>query len=428
MTVATATPGEIVERDLTVTPLRVVTLSGRATAESSGAPVAGVEVHVVRENDLRDERPLATTAADGTWSLTTGLRADEGVWVCFDAERPGNPTSATGFSNQCIGGADFDPAPRTTTADRRVFGTATAVSSSGRLDIALRPTRSVTGRVQDSDGVPLGGAVVLVRKPSTEITYSATTDATGRYAVAVGIRRSVWDGMVRICSDPDAAYGRRFVGRVHVVAVPGAIHHLRRAPGRRLHRVAGRHTHRQRAREHHRQGCRRTDRERGVHHEARREDRIRGEHRRRQASGPRASCPARTRRTRLCTSGLNLPQTCVPLTALGIAQAAYRGEPPRRAPGRRTAGLRVRRRDRQRHGRAGGGCVGQHLGQPRRHPRPHRCLGQVLLHPRHPRPDLGVDQRHHGGPPRVPGLGAGERRSSAAPTPRSTSSWSRPPR
>lgn len=205
--VATATPGAVVERDLTITPLRLVTFSGKVTAASGGAGVAGVGVHVVRDTHLRDDRPLATTAADGTWSLTTGLRTDESVRVCFDAERPAGPGSATGFSNQCVGGADFDPTPRTTTVDRRMFGVATSVSSSAQLDIALRPTVTVTGRVRSDDGSPLAGAVVSVHKPSTEITYSTTTDATGRYVLPVGVRASVWDGMVQVCSDPDGATG-----------------------------------------------------------------------------------------------------------------------------------------------------------------------------------------------------------------------------
>lgn len=205
--VETATPGAVVEQDLTVTPLRVVTLSGQVTAETSGTAVAGVGVHVVRDTHLRDERALATTAADGTWSLTTGLRTNESVRVCFDAERPASPGAATGYSNQCVGGSDFDPTPRTTTVDRRISGVATSVSSSSRLDIALRPTATVTGQVRSDDGSPLAGAVVSVHKQYLENATSTRTDAAGRYSLAVGVQVSLWDGRVQVCSEPDTATG-----------------------------------------------------------------------------------------------------------------------------------------------------------------------------------------------------------------------------
>ncbi|KRA32583.1 MULTISPECIES: carboxypeptidase-like regulatory domain-containing protein [unclassified Nocardioides] len=205
--VTTSLPGETVQQDLTITPLRVVTISGRATSATGGTAVPGVGVHIVGARGAGVATPLAHTGADGRYSVTTALGSDDSVSVCFDAERHLTPGAATGYGNQCFGGADFEPGVPADPSDRSVFGTATPVSVTSQVDVALVRTATVSGKVTAPGDVPLAGVPVSLRKHSGEVRRTVTTDATGRFTVSVGAPSTGPGLPITVCADTSLATG-----------------------------------------------------------------------------------------------------------------------------------------------------------------------------------------------------------------------------
>lgn len=204
--VVTATAGETVTQDIILAPRRVVTITGRVTG-TLGSPVAGVGVHLVDANGVGDGMALAYTGADGRYTVTTALSADETRGVCFDAERHQAAGAGTGYANQCFGGADFDPEPPDDPHDRSAFGTTTPVSATTAVDIALARATTVSGSVTAAGGAKLHGAVVTVLKHNDEVRRTATTDASGRFAVAIGAPAGGGSLPVRVCVSTRTATG-----------------------------------------------------------------------------------------------------------------------------------------------------------------------------------------------------------------------------
>ena len=204
--VVTATPGETVVQDVLLTPRRVVTISGRVTG-TLGAPVPGVGVHLVDANGVGDGTPLAFTGGDGRYTVTTALDADQTRGVCFDAERHQAVGAGTGYANQCLGGADFDPEPPESADDRSAFGAMTPVSASSTVDITLARATTVSGSVTGAGGATLAGATVTVLKHDGEVRRTAATDGAGRFAVVVGVPSGSGSLPVRVCVSTRGATG-----------------------------------------------------------------------------------------------------------------------------------------------------------------------------------------------------------------------------
>lgn len=203
---ATAVHGDTVELNLSATPRRLLTFSGRVTG-SLGAPVSGVGVHLVDARGVRDDTDPVFTGPDGRYTVTVAPIADETRGVCFDAERHQTPGAATGLANQCAGGAGFDPEPNPIESDPSTYGTTTQFGQSSTVDIALASTTTVSGRVTAADGTPLAGAVVAVSMHFRVLRRTATTDATGRYSVAVGTPVGATQVPILVCADASRATG-----------------------------------------------------------------------------------------------------------------------------------------------------------------------------------------------------------------------------
>lgn len=205
--VATSTPGETVRHDATITPLRVVTISGRVTNASGAAAVPEVGVHLVDRFGVDDGIPLTFTGADGRYTVTTALGADDAVSVCFDAERHRTPAAATGYGNQCFGGADFAPGPPASPGDTSVFGTTTPVSTSSQVDVALAAASTVSGKVVTPEGAALAGVVVTVIKHNGDVRRTTTTDTAGKFVLRIGASPTGATLPIAICANPAAASG-----------------------------------------------------------------------------------------------------------------------------------------------------------------------------------------------------------------------------
>lgn len=203
--------GETVRQDFRLTPVSSVVVSGRVTG-LLGAPVAHVGVHVVDERGRTDGVPLAFTAADGTYTITKPLPSGESFGVCFDAERHQTAGAATGFSNQCHGGSDFDP-EITPDGESSTFGVITPVAASETIDISLSRATVITGRVISADGAALVGATITANKQGRQIRRTTLTDADGRYSLTVGTSSAGATGIVvGVCANTDVASGGTSAG------------------------------------------------------------------------------------------------------------------------------------------------------------------------------------------------------------------------
>lgn len=150
-------------------PTLAATLSGQVV-DPDGAPIEGVTVVAY---DTRLNYATATSAVDGTWSMSSlpagryrlrGLPADDAPW----ADRFGPDTWS------------FCDADVWTVGDHDVVDGA---------ELELPLGGSLAGRLLDADGAPVAGADVLVYGTSTrtELVYRlTTTDADGRFT-AVGL-------------------------------------------------------------------------------------------------------------------------------------------------------------------------------------------------------------------------------------------------
>ena len=169
---------DVAEIDVALPPAPRV--EGRVT-DASGAPIAGVGVHVCGL-DIYCNALLATTAADGSYTGAVPggvevyllLDGDSYAWGFYDSSAPGHYTR------------DQSAATRLAVAD----------GDSVRADVMLPPAPRIEGRVIDAFGVPLAGIQVqaLGNGFAGDICTvdlwacdmeNATTGADGTYSVEV---------------------------------------------------------------------------------------------------------------------------------------------------------------------------------------------------------------------------------------------------
>ncbi|MFW5471882.1 beta strand repeat-containing protein [Knoellia sp. CPCC 206450] len=146
---------------------RAGTISGKVTAQTGGAALAGVDVSV--SNDSTFE--FATTAADGTYSVP-GLAPASDYVVCF---------SETTVAGVTYFGECWNNQPDESTATKvAVTGGATTANINGTLGSAGGMSGKVTAA---SGGAALDGVEVTVSSDSTFVFEFATTAADGTWSV-----------------------------------------------------------------------------------------------------------------------------------------------------------------------------------------------------------------------------------------------------
>lgn len=213
------TYGLTVTKNFALTPLPVVTVTGKLTSTADTSPVVGATIVPLVDGRRPDRRPVFKTGTDGSFTASIGATAKQQVQICFDAERN------TGYTNQCFGGADY-----TLVYDQvHLVGTATVVRDGQNVSTKLVPRSVVTGTVRDSEGSPLAGVSVGASVyDRAEFAYPTETDATGRYQIRTPIRPGRYDAEpVSVCTkvsskttggSSKASYHDRCSPRVQVTA------------------------------------------------------------------------------------------------------------------------------------------------------------------------------------------------------------------
>ncbi|MCO8270930.1 carboxypeptidase-like regulatory domain-containing protein [Actinoplanes sp. TRM 88003] len=136
---------------------RAGSFAGRLTT-SAGGPAAGVAVTVDDYNTAREYK--TTTGADGSYSVKVPPRGDYVV-----SYRDGN------FRQYAVGTTDQQQARHYTVAS----------GQNVRVNDRFLQAASLTGRLVDAAGAPVGSATVRFIYTETAFELQTTTDADGRY-------------------------------------------------------------------------------------------------------------------------------------------------------------------------------------------------------------------------------------------------------
>ena len=145
--------------------------------DTGGTPQGLTNVFVSVSSPSNGAYEFATTAADGSYTVT-GLEAATDYRVCFSASAAtGGSSDATGYLDQCY---DNQPISGTPTPVSVALGATTS-----NINAALVGGGAISGTVTDADGVPHGLANVQVQvfAPSSQSYWYATSAADGSYSV-----------------------------------------------------------------------------------------------------------------------------------------------------------------------------------------------------------------------------------------------------
>ncbi len=156
--------------------LPVATVSGRITDASSGEGVDGVTVELWRVPfDWNESRPMAITAADGTYKIAT-FPMEAQVQV---NQRDFNLDPNDGLPDGWLPVRNF----LSDSYDNNKTLTLAGGSAATGIDVALRPGGTITGQITDGTGQPLAGARAFAFVAPSNQTSLAFADADGRYAL-----------------------------------------------------------------------------------------------------------------------------------------------------------------------------------------------------------------------------------------------------
>jgi hypothetical protein len=151
-------------------------LSGTVTdAAGTHHGLAGVEVKVSVPSCSYSCVHVATTAADGSYSMRW-LAPGSDYTVCFSAPRAsGGSSDATGYVDQCW---QNQPTPGTRTPITLTSGTTTT-----GINAALTAAATISGKVTDAGGTFQGLANVWVTVTSSGGSTRFLTGASGTYVI-----------------------------------------------------------------------------------------------------------------------------------------------------------------------------------------------------------------------------------------------------
>jgi Carboxypeptidase regulatory-like domain len=162
------------------------------TVDGAGHGVGGVVVHLGQASYTEFADPVAVTADDGTYSISGLAAADYSV--CFAAHGGTPGVGAYGYSNECWNG-EPNSADAVTVA---------AQALTGGVDAHLTAAAAIRGRVTDTGGHPLKGAVVTVGYPGSD--EQTTSAADGSYTLR-GLDTLLGDSYQICADDPNAVTG-----------------------------------------------------------------------------------------------------------------------------------------------------------------------------------------------------------------------------
>jgi hypothetical protein len=165
------TTGQTLSVDVSLA--RTGSISGRVTAASSGAALAGVSVWVATPEGRA--YASAETDASGVYRTTQPLPAGN-YTVCF---------AANGYHSQC-----YNDRPYTSGGPRDLVPLAVGQNVTG-IDAVLRPAGTIRGRVTAADtGEPVAGAQVRLYPAENVVGgyHSLTTAADGTYTTLVALQ------------------------------------------------------------------------------------------------------------------------------------------------------------------------------------------------------------------------------------------------
>ncbi len=143
-------------------------ISGKVTAATGGAALAGIDVSI--QSASQGSFDSATTAADGTWSVG-GLKPATDYVVCFTGGVVGTVT----YFDEC-----WNNQPNETTATKV---TVTAGTVAPNINGTLASAGAMSGTVTADGGGALGDVEVSVSSASLGSFDSATTAADGTWSV-----------------------------------------------------------------------------------------------------------------------------------------------------------------------------------------------------------------------------------------------------
>jgi hypothetical protein len=154
-------------------------ISGRATAASGGAGLAGVMVDVFGSGGI----PLTSVLSDssGGYSVLGLAPSPTGYTVCFDASAAIGGPSATGYQSLCYQKVAWTPGaslpPRTKPVPVSAGKTATGISA------AMSAAGAISGTVTAGSGGGVSDVTVDIYTRSGGYVTQAITDGSGGYSI-----------------------------------------------------------------------------------------------------------------------------------------------------------------------------------------------------------------------------------------------------
>ena len=135
------------------------TISGTVTDSVSGSPLSGVLVEAISSNDLYSA--IATTTSSGQYTLNTDLGTGTYTVQIIEANNH-LPTSISGIA-------------------------VTQGQTTPGVNLALKPSGTISGTITQPDGTPIAGADVSAFDSTFTFFGSATTNAAGQYQITTNL-------------------------------------------------------------------------------------------------------------------------------------------------------------------------------------------------------------------------------------------------
>lgn len=176
----------------------------RGTVLHDGVPVKGVRVGIYGGAAASQPAVSAVSDAGGRFRMV-GVPTGTDLLLETSSARPGGGRQGSEW-------APVAPLEITLSADRGIAG----------VELAVAPTRTVTGRLQQKNGTPLAGVDVIAWRPASTAQKEATgserdewaralTDAKGRYTL-----ENIPDGEWWIAADESFGFARPAAGAAPV--------------------------------------------------------------------------------------------------------------------------------------------------------------------------------------------------------------------